>query len=61
MSIESTDTRQRFEVPVVLTLKVENEAEAQELADNIATLLVASIKGVSQTFPPHVGVATLKA
>ena len=54
------DTRKRYEVPVVLTLKVENEAEAQELADNIATLLVARVKGVSQTFPPHVGVAVEK-
>ena len=59
--MEQIDTRKRYEVPVTLTLKVENEAEAQELADNIATLLVASIKGVSQTFPPHVGAATEKA
>jgi hypothetical protein len=59
--MENIDTRTHYEVPVVLTLKVENEVEAQELGDAIASFLVQSVKGVSQTFPPHVGAATPKA
>jgi hypothetical protein len=52
---DKVDTRKHYVVPMEITLKVEDEAEATALANAIAAFLPEGIKGVSRYFAPTVG------
>jgi hypothetical protein len=51
--MEQQDTRQHYVVTLEVTLKVQDTAEATELAEGICHVL-PGIKGVSQYFAPTV-------
>lgn len=50
-----TDTRKHYSVPMTVTVKVADGAEAAELVTALGKLL-QTVKGVSFHFPPQVGV-----